>query len=282
MRVCLIRRVTSPTIGYPLNLRSRGVDVFGSEISCSGMKRSRYILHHSSTTASNRHIPREEPDWSRRVEMGKLMSLSDSDSDDPVAIEPLSSTAPPHPARSRVAKPSTSPQRVNSSPYFATATSDDIIPLDTPPDPPTRRERSRKESAQQREVVDNDEIVFVRESTVNRLAAKFTYGDGATETSSSSGRTSTLKATSSLRIATTAKRSSRTAKSTPITPSTSTAPGTPLLPLTLFPEKDPLPVPDWLGKPAVLNALQGCVVCHVHFRRNISGPERWVGLSSPC
>jgi len=39
---------------------------------------------------------------------------------------------------------------------------------------------------------------------------------------------------------------------------------------------EPLPVPDWLGQPVVLNQLAACPVCQRPLKKSESGPARWV------
>lgn len=39
---------------------------------------------------------------------------------------------------------------------------------------------------------------------------------------------------------------------------------------------EPLPVPDWLGQPVVLNRLSTCPLCQRPLKKSESGPARWV------
>ena len=47
-------------------------------------------------------------------------------------------------------------------------------------------------------------------------------------------------------------------------------------PLQLMPYRDPLPVPPWLGKPAVLLPLRDCPICHKKWTKSEQGVKRWV------
>ncbi|WWD22061.1 hypothetical protein CI109_106549 [Kwoniella shandongensis] len=53
-------------------------------------------------------------------------------------------------------------------------------------------------------------------------------------------------------------------------------------PLPLLPDLalEPLPVPNWLGKTAVLLQLPGCAVCKVRFKKSDSGAARWRHMSA--
>jgi hypothetical protein len=46
--------------------------------------------------------------------------------------------------------------------------------------------------------------------------------------------------------------------------------------LQLRPYRDPLPVPPWLGKPAVLLPLRSCPICEKKWAKSEQGSKRWV------
>ena len=58
--------------------------------------------------------------------------------------------------------------------------------------------------------------------------------------------------------------------------STATGATPPPPPLQLMPYRDPLPVPSWLGKPAVLLPLVTCPLCGVKWGKSDHGVKRWV------
>jgi hypothetical protein len=240
------------------------------------------------------------------------MNVSDSDSDTPIPIDPpLQSGARPRGRRTRTnasadadmlssvsssgsvvevgrvpspviaAAPVPAPELVHSN-VLPTPASEPV----SQPTPPRRRGRPPKNRARTPEDEDEDDgVVFLRETVVAGLAARFKYDIPAAAGSSSSATppaaaaaTPTPEVKSSNRHTSIApKRRGRPPRAASTTPSVPSTRGT--TPLPLYTPPASLPIPDWLGRPAILLQVTACVVCHQQFAKKHSGPDRWVSYS---
>jgi hypothetical protein len=126
---------------------------------------------------------------------------------------------------------------------------------------------------------DGDEPVFLHETIAKRLADKYTYRSSS---SSSIGSSSLVDLS-----APTSRARAKPKRSTPATATAmatmrtkATASSTPRASLSLAqppsPPREPVPVPDWLGKTAVLLQLKCCVICRKQWKKSDSGAARWV------
>jgi hypothetical protein len=116
---------------------------------------------------------------------------------------------------------------------------------------------------------DGDEPVFLHETIAKRLADKYTYRSSSSSSIGSSSLVDLSAPTSRAR-----------AKPKRSTPATATAMATMRTKATLAqppsPPREPVPVPDWLGKTAVLLQLKCCVICRKQWKKSDSGAARWV------
>ncbi|KAL1409746.1 hypothetical protein Q8F55_003743 [Vanrija albida] len=204
-----------------------------------------------------------------------LVPSSSSSSDEPILLE-----SPPPPANNR--------SRSTSRASTATLRNDSIVVLDDSDSPAASTSTAKRHAAIPRSgprrakrsqtklnaVDDDDEIEFVGESVASDLAARFTFPGSAS--SSRSSMTSTRPPSSSSRG---------------LGPSSSKGPGggiprgpssrpAKIVALAPPPSEKPVPVPEWIGRVAVLKQLARCVVCRLEFKKQDSGPTRWRHIST--
>lgn len=204
-------------------------------------------------------------------------SSSSSSSDEPILLE-----SPPRGSRS-TSRASTATLRNDSvvvlddsdSPTASTSTGIGIGKRHTPipRSGPRRPKRTQTKSGINEH--DDDEIEFVGESVASDLAARFTFPGPGSASSSRSSLASTRPPSSSTRGLGPSSSKSR-GGSIPRGPSSRPAKVVALA-LAPPPSEKPVPVPEWLGRVVVLKQLTNCVVCRLEFKKQESGPARWVG-----
>ncbi|ORY26864.1 hypothetical protein BCR39DRAFT_560295 [Naematelia encephala] len=110
-----------------------------------------------------------------------------------------------------------------------------------------------KERAIDVDAYDEDEPVFLGQALAAKLADKYSFRSPSVGSSTSIAKNSKAE-----------------------------TPQPPPLPIAapLSPPLEPVPVPPWLGKTAVLLQLPRCVVCKVRWKKNQSGAARWRHIST--
>ena len=108
--------------------------------------------------------------------------------------------------------------------------------------------RVRRRSKYNAVGADDDEPIFVGSTDATRLAEKFGYRSKLVSSSPTILRPAKLPSLPPLQLV-----------PPPIQPN------------------EPIPVPSWLGKTAVLLQLLRCVVCRKSWKKSESGAARWVG-----
>lgn len=171
--------------------------------------------------------------------------VEDSDSDDPIVLD-----APPSLAlRSRSRSASSQPLAERRAEAQGGSR-------------PRKRGR-RPQPEEPKSPGEEDDIVFVRENKARELASRFTFQPDAP-------RSRRLGPTSSTTTAPTPAASFASGSS-----SSSSLIATPFNPILATP-REPLPVPDWLPRTAILKELPKCVLCQREFKKSESGAARWV------
>ncbi|GMK56448.1 hypothetical protein CspeluHIS016_0302880 [Cutaneotrichosporon spelunceum] len=149
--------------------------------------------------------------------------------------------------------PSVAARRVGSS---------SSLPLAGPAGPSRSAKRGRrKKHMTPDDDNEDDEVEFVREETVCQLTNRFAF-NGTRSLYKKRSTTSTTSAPTS---------------SVGSTSSSSTLIATPFLSCT---PREPLPVPEWLPRTAILKELTKCVLCQRDFKKAESGAARWRHLST--
>ncbi|BEI90279.1 uncharacterized protein CcaverHIS019_0303490 [Cutaneotrichosporon cavernicola] len=154
--------------------------------------------------------------------------------------------------------------------------SDEPIALDSPP-VSLRRTRSassqplsgragpsrssKRRVKKQKTPDEDDEVVFVREEKVRQLTSRFAFAGARPLRKTTSTASSASVPTASL-------GSTSSASTTIATPFLSSTP------------RQPLPVPEWLPKTAILKELPKCVLCQRDFKKAESGAARWRHVST--
>lgn len=178
--------------------------------------------------------------------------VDDSDSDDPIVLD-----APP-PVAPRARSHSASSQPLAERRAEAQA------------GPSRPRKRGRKPKPKSPEMEEEDDIVFVRENKARELASRFAFQADAHPRSRRLGATSSTVTTASTPAASFAASGSS---------SSSSLISTPFNPILATP-REPLPVPEWLPRTAILKELPKCVLCQREFKKSESGAARWVRILS--
>ncbi|WWD07928.1 hypothetical protein V865_006036 [Kwoniella europaea PYCC6329] len=205
-------------------------------------------------------------------------STSSTSSDEPIYISPPASKAGPGPSTHRYI-----PKRSTAEPKSLVTLDDDAEDEDEPVFVGTKisnlvqkyklnhdvRVRSSNSSTSRSPSVGPSTVIPQVKSS-----KKETKVNSSSNTSSGKGKS---KGTSKTNQAISILDDDDEEQKNPDRDETQRQPSLPLLPdLALV----PLPVPDWLGRTAILLPLDNCVVCKIRFKKTDSGAAKWRHIST--